>query len=374
MNSSTQIQQEKRKKYEKDMKELSMPDGEKDIKELSMPDDKKGVKELSMPDDEKEITRLLRDDPNFKLCVNNLLEMKKQLVLQNNDAHSVFLRPKCRMTPAMFTAYPDSPTAQRYMEAFDFFLYGWLILKDYNKDVVDNENDCDFLQPAFHAYSYGEMTEQHLFSQFQPPENTSNLINQYLKLRSRDVLTQYFKTILVFNPNLSKYKSENFSDFDFQKTKIVTGEEFIHQRLSYADLSGVDRSMLKSLYYQLGAVYVTTFQVKRALDSFQKCYDLDKTNVSALYGIACQYRKKDPERAIKLLLQFIDRAPDCDKQYPNAHYQLAHLYLEHYKNDQEAMRYCNLAERAEKKRLSFLYPVDIPQKRMVQMFKSIYQE
>lgn len=327
-----------------------------------------------MPDDKKEITRSLRDDPNFKLCVNNLLEMKKQIVLQSNDAHRVFLHSgRSIMTPAMFCTYPDSPTAQRYMEAFNFFLYGWNILENYHKDVVETENDCDFLQPAFHAYSYGEMTEQHLFSQFQPPENTKILINQYLKLRPQDVLTEFCKAILVFNPDLSKYKSEKFSDFDFQKTKIVTGEEFIHQRLPYADLSDVDRAMLISLYYQLGAIYVTTFQPKRALDSFQKCYELDKTNVSALYGIAYQYMEKDPERAIRLFLQYIDRAPECDKQYPNAHYQLALLYLTHYKNKQEAMRYCNLAERAEKKRLSFLYPVDIPQKRIVQMFKSMYQ-
>lgn len=351
MNPSTQMLQEKKKKYSKD------------------------GKELSTPDDRKDITRSIRDDPNFKLCMNNVLEMKKQLVLQNNDAHRVFLHSERPiMTPPMFCAYPDSPTAQRYMKAFNFFIYGWNILQNYHKDVVENEIDCDFLQPAFHAYSYGEMTEQHLFSQFQPPENTTNLINQYLKLRPRDVLTEFCKAILVFNPDLSKYKSENFSDFDFQKTQIVTGEEFIHKRLPYVDLSEVDRAMLISLYYQLGAIYVTTLQQKRALDSFQKCYDLDKTNVSAVYGIAYQYMEKDPDRAISLFLQYTDRAPDCDKQYPNAHYNLALLYLIHYKNKQEAMRYCNLAEKAEKKRLSFIYPVDIPQKRIVQMFKSMHLE
>lgn len=108
------------------------------------------------------------------------------------------------------------------------------------------------------------------------------------------------------------------------------------------------------------------------LDSFQKCLDLDKTDVDALYGVAYQYMKRDPVKAIQLYSDFINKAPECDKKYPNALYMLASLYWTHYNNIPEALRYCQLAEEAEKKRLSFLYPVDIPQKKTMQILKSMH--
>lgn len=317
--------------------------------------------------------KLIRDDPNFRLIFDCMKNLQEDCTRQSNDSLGVLIRRNGTeiLIPPMFAAYPDSPTAQRYMEAFNFFFYGWEVLRKYPKDIVESEEDCDILQPAFHAYSYGDMCEQHLFSQFRPPEDTTTLINQYLKFRPNDILVEYFKVAFVLKPDVTMYISANFSDFDFQKKIIVTGEEFIHRRQPHAEFSEVDRHMLKSLYYHLGAVYVTTNQEKRALDSFQKCYDLDKTNVSALYGIAHQYFIRDPEKAITLFQQYIDRAPVCDKQYPNAHYMLAFLYIQHYKNRKEAFKYCDLAEKAEEKRLSFLCPVDIPQKKMMQTLKSL---
>lgn len=102
------------------------------------------------------------------------------------------------MIPSMFSAYPQSPTAQRYLKAFNFFMDGWIILQNYCKSVVATEDDCDFLKPAFHSYSYGEITEQH---QFQPPDNTSVLIDQYLKFRSSDIFAEYCKVMLVHHEN-----------------------------------------------------------------------------------------------------------------------------------------------------------------------------
>lgn len=87
------------------------------------------------------------------------------------------------------------------------------------------------------------------------------------------------------------------------------------------------------------AIYVTTSQGERALNSFQKCYDLVKTNVLALYGISFQCMEIDPDQAISFFMQYTDRAPKCATQYPNAHYQLAYLSLAHYKNFQEGMKY-----------------------------------
>lgn len=319
----------------------------------------------------EEELKLIRKDPNLRHVFNLMDTLHEDCTRQSNDSLGTLITRKGPqfLIPPMFAAYPDSPTAERYMEAFNFFFYGWEVLRKYPKDIVESEGDCDILKPAFHAYSYGDICEQHLFSQFRPPKNTTTLIDQYLIFRPNDILVEYFKVALVLKPDVTTYTS--ISDFELQKQRIVTGEEFIHRRQSYIELSDVDRHMLKSVYYYLGAIYVTTKQEKRALDSFQKCYDLDKTNISALYGIAYQYLARDPESAITLFQQYIDRAPECEKQYPNAHYMLAFLYITHYKNEKEAFKYCHLAEKAEEKRLSFLYPVDIPQKKMMQTLKSL---
>lgn len=336
---------------------------------------KKSKDEKDVSRNDQEITQSVRDDPNYERCKNFVLEMNKESVLDKNDAHRGILN--CGtfiLTPAMFSAYPQSPTAQRYLKAFTFFSNGRIILQKYSKSVVESDDDCAFLKPAFHAYAYGEMTEQHLVSQFQPPDKTTVLIDQYLKLRPRGIFAEYCKVILVHHSNHNKEKCKHYSDFEFHKKLIITGEQFIHKRLPFVDFSDVDRSILKSLYYKLGAIYVTTSQTKRALDSFQKCYDLDKTNVLALYGIAFQYMKIDTDKAITLFLQYIDRAPGCAKQYPNAHYQLAYLYLYDYNNLQEGMRYCDLAEKAEKRSLPFLFQPDISAKKYVQMVKSMNLE
>ncbi|CAG2222176.1 unnamed protein product [Mytilus edulis] len=272
------------------------------------PKDSGDEKEVPGSDQGKEITQSVRDDPNYDRCMKYVMDMKKQIILDNNDAYRAFLNCGTSiLTPAMFGAYPQSPTAQQYFKAFKYFFKGWFILHKYSKSVVESEEDCEFLKPAFHAYSNGEMTEHHLFSQFQPPDNTPVIIDQYLKLRPSDIFAKYCKVILVHHPNLNKKKCEHFSDFEFQKNLIVTGEKFIHKRSPYVHFSEVDKSMVKSLYYKLGAIYVTTSQGKRALNSFQKSYDLDKTNVSALYGIAFQCMEIDPDKAISLFLQFIDQ-------------------------------------------------------------------
>jgi hypothetical protein len=54
-------------------------------------------------------------------------------------------------------------------------------------------------------------------------------------------------------------------------------------------------------------------------------------------------------------------APSCDKQFPNAYYMLATLFLN--ANIDEALRYCALAEKSDNERLPFLRPVGIPQKK-----------
>ena len=85
--------------------------------------------------------------------------------------------------------------------------------------------------------------------------------------------------------------------------------------------------MLTHIYQLLAAIYTTTHQSIRAIDSFQKCYDLDPANVTALYGIVFNNMYEDKEKAVELLKKYIVLSPVCDKHYPNARYMFGILYL-----------------------------------------------
>ena len=66
--------------------------------------------------------------------------------------------------------------------------------------------------------------------------------------------------------------------------------------------------MLSELYYYLGSRYVASGQ-QRALDSFQKSFDLERSNSSALYGIAYCFMESEPEKAKTLFCQYLEMAP-----------------------------------------------------------------
>jgi tetratricopeptide (TPR) repeat protein len=73
---------------------------------------------------------------------------------------------------------------------------------------------------------------------------------------------------------------------------------------------------------------VASCQTERALNSFQKSFDHERSNYSALYGIAYCYIASEPEKAKTLFYQYLEMAPNCDKQFPNAYYMLATLFVE----------------------------------------------
>ncbi|CAC5383098.1 unnamed protein product [Mytilus coruscus] len=53
------------------------------------------------------------------------------------------------------SAFPNSPTAMKYKNAFNMFSKARSILRCYSKAKVERNIDCDFLEPAFHGYAKG---------------------------------------------------------------------------------------------------------------------------------------------------------------------------------------------------------------------------
>lgn len=313
-------------------------------------------------------------NPLFSTLFNYFESERKESLKQARDSTRVFHNDGwCSVN--MLLQYPNSPTAVNYSRALYHFTLASRILGGYKKDTVENVRDCENLSAAFESIVNGYLHENSMFEPFRPPETTSVLVDQYLSLRPKDICAEYVKVIILIRPSSrsEKGKYNLLSEFESAKLRITTLEIFASKLTMNTDYHPLQQRVLIDVYYQLGAIYVSTKQPERALDAFQKCYDLDKTHFSALYGIAYHYRLSDQAKAIELFLKYISMAPKCDKQYPNAYYMIANAYCMQGKYE-EASRFCSLAEDAEKIRLPFLSPVSIPQKRMVKNLKHMFAQ
>lgn len=105
-------------------------------------------------------------------------------------------------------------------------------------------------------------------------------------------------------------------------------------------------------------------QIVRAFDSFKKAYSYDKDDFTCLYGVA--YHHPILAESIKLFKVFIEKAPHCHKQYFEAFYNLAFIYIRHYQNFVEAKKYYDKGVEAEKEQLPFIPVIKIQCKQMVE--------
>lgn len=309
-------------------------------------------------------------NPVYSSLLDFFKSGREEQAKQASDSTRIFKDNK-RFDPRVFSQYPNSHTANNHSRAVCHLIMASEKIKDFNNDSVENLKDCEILRSAFENIVYGHICENSMFGPYHPPENTSILIDKYLMLKPDDIFAAYTKQLILWRTLSQAQKGKNLlSDFEYAKLSIKSAEELAYKLSLDVDSLPGKRIILIDIYYCLGAKYVSTNQPERALDSFQKCFDLDKSNYSALYGIAYMNMENEPMKAIELFRKFIKMAPECDKQYPNAYYMLSSLYGTKG-NVKEALRYCSLAEDAEKKRLPFLSPVDIPQKDMMQQMKSM---
>lgn len=75
---------------------------------------------------------------------DHILKSKNESVLQAFDAFRVFYCHEGRLnnvSPSTFAEFPNSPTAQRYSEAFKLFLIGKAQLYTYPKVEVETDED-----------------------------------------------------------------------------------------------------------------------------------------------------------------------------------------------------------------------------------------
>ncbi|XP_052074731.1 uncharacterized protein LOC127712378 isoform X2 [Mytilus californianus] len=280
-------------------------------------------------------------------------------VRQGHDPACVYKSDLFNFSNSTVSAFPNSPTAMKYKTAFSMFRKAKSVLCRYAKSKIETDNDCDFLEPAFHGYAKAEMCENHLYDTNRPPENTYDLIGQYLKQRPDDILSEYFKNILEQNRNellVSKFESLQMSI----RTKEILAAK-VRRASAHSDIK---RQILATLYNRLGSLYTITQQRIRAIDSFQKSYDIDNDQHDSLFGIAYSDRYKHPEKALQLINKYLDAAPECHKKYYDAYYTLAEIYIFFYRNKAKAEEYYRKGLKAEDKQLPFIMHEDTTSKRL----------
>ncbi|VDI37459.1 Hypothetical predicted protein [Mytilus galloprovincialis] len=248
------------------------------------------------------------ENPVFSSIFNVMKSAYEEMAKQANDSTRVF-ENETSFHKRDLLQHPKSPTEEKHCRAIYHFDTASQVLNTYVKDKVENLKDCESLRPAFENIVYGFIYENSLFKPLRSPEKTLVLIDEYLSLKPNDIFAEYAHLINWRNLSKAKEGENLLSDFESAKSYIKSGE-LLALKLS-------QRSILIDIYYYLGAKYVSTGQPQRALDSFQKCFDLDNSNCTALYGIAYHHMQTNPDKAIELFKKFISMVPECEKQYPN---------------------------------------------------------
>jgi hypothetical protein len=154
------------------------------------------------------------------------------------------------------------------LQAFINFSKGSELILQYKKEGVEDENDCDNLQPAFECIANGHMFENSLFEPFRPPDNTGKLVNQYRKLRPDDAAAEYVNVILIWRRHGLEVETTKLSDYEFDKLCIRKAEKFAHKLQSTlkSDSKSINRRILIDVLYLLGSRYASSHQPERALD------------------------------------------------------------------------------------------------------------
>jgi len=226
---------------------------------------------MNMRDIETELN-IFSGDPTYQpfiTMVKHLRTEQAETMRQAKDSWRV-LEPenKCFDT-RLLVKYQHSITAQNFMKAIEEYSTASDLLQNYKKKSVDTESDCDYLKPAFDNYVYGHMHENSLFGNIIS-KDTSNLVDQYLKLKPDDFMVEYLKVLFVLMSSPSDHEKSLFSDYERNKLAIRTGEIFAHKLKSSKIRTSKRKKVLSELYYYLGSRYVASGQTERALDSFQK--------------------------------------------------------------------------------------------------------
>ncbi|XP_020632277.1 uncharacterized protein LOC110069147 [Orbicella faveolata] len=316
----------------------------------------------------------------------------------------------------MLRQFDSFPTARIYLQAYKLVKEGLEVLRK------SNFTDARGISLIAHGY----LTENSILQAF--PLQQNELLPNILQLCEENLYKNpcFFEGLLLSiafrgYPLAGKVSLESMKGdrktlmcFDNLIHFIQTAEPDSPPSVDPLEFDKTYSSWLHVLYYHMAAIYTIAEAAGKAAEAFEsslKCcpsyYDAKRGlgyNLMTLYSsktVECHEdipeelppNKSRPcdremskyaswtaeelrDTAVKVLQEYLAEAPQCDKNYPNACYYLAHgAFLN--TNQSEFRKYFELGQDAEEKRLPFFHPVDLPIKDMLspcyQLFANVMQ-
>ena len=333
-----------------------------------------------------------------------------------HDETSLPLHPFAISQPVAFSEemlsrFDWSPTARIYLTAFKLVKEGF--------EILCKSNFTDARGISLIAQGY--LTENSILQAF-PVKHF--LLTKIFQLCEKNLkINPHFFEGLLLSFALHHFEgkmSEEGSKVDSKKVMCILNIIHLIQKAEPDSVSsknpfkfdGNYSSWLHVLYWQLAALFVVWEANEKAAESFEnslKCcpsyfpskrglgYSLMLLYIEKSYpdskdsnqGVATEQTPYKAERAsdreiseyaswtaeqlrdtsVKVLKQYLEDAPPCDKTYPNVYYYLAQWSLFDEKMN-EFKKYYELGQDAEERRLAFLEPVDLEMK---DWLSTIYQ-
>ena len=324
-----------------------------------------------------------------------------------SQRHPFVISQPVALTEEMLSGFALSPTAKVYLQAYKLVKKGLKVLQS---EVPDKGRGLSLI-------AYGYLTENSIFQAF-PQICASGFITDIYKVCEDNLKANpyFFEGVLLafalhpFDIKISE--ASNKAD----ASKIMCMENLIQFILS-AEPDGLPQkdpykfdenytSWLHVLYYHLATLYTIKDFFQKGAEAFDNSLKWCPAYYEAKVGLAYCFKElffirnesnhsyqeapdsnlllwisrkniskfaswtaeKFKAEAIHLLRQFLEEAPVCYKNYPNACYHLAELFC--FDNTREFKQYYELGQDAEEKRLPFFDPVDIPCKdRLAPMYQ-----
>lgn len=330
-------------------------------------------------------------------------DMLKERILQQESKPPLYSSHNVpTATREVFERHPDSPTARRYLKAYLLYEKGLEVLEESN---YENPSGLTFISQAL-------LLEYTIASYFPQDLFTFERINSF----AREVMKQnprFYEGLLIArmftSSNLFMSWAGKKSVFNTQFMLIENLIYFIKETenpdsplpSSPYEITSDYRTWLHILYYWLAALWFVVDNddhFDKAVEAAEASLNLrpDYYESKLILGVSLFYqhlkrsstrgqsdRKQEakaklkasasedqhskdevPERAKKLIHEFLAEAPPCDRKYPDGHYEVAGIYVEE-KNMKKFVEHYELAQDAEEKRLPFVDPTDIAVKVML---------
>ena len=347
-------------------------------------------------------------DPQEKVLEQSFSILSEKMIqILEANFHSLHIRQPVAFSEEMLSRFTErSPTARLYLQAFKLVKQGFEVLYESN---FSNERGISLI-------AHGYLTENSILQAFPVNDYFFSRVFELCE-KSLQKNPQFYEGLLLSYAlhHSGQHVSQNSDKVDFKKVDCLKNliyfiENAETNRPNPKDPFKFDdkySSWLHVLYFRLGSIYTILGQchdlAAEALENSLKCcphyYDakralgysllmqyLSRLAVERKITITiapcsqdepskpsredrafdnrktCKYASWTTESlkdaAVDILKEYLTEAPHCCKTYPNALYYLAYIAFI-TENKEDVMKYYELAQDAEEKRLCFFRPVDI---------------